>query len=45
MSTEDNRISMPPETSIPNWQGDQMDNGMAVDMLLDCEWGLYSDPI
>lgn len=26
-----------PETSVPDWQGDQMDHGTAVDMLLDCE--------
>ena len=24
-------------TSIPEWYGDQMDHGMAVDMLLECE--------
>ena len=24
-------------TSIPDWHGEQMDHGTAVDMLLDCE--------
>jgi len=30
-------LNITAETSIPDWQGDQMDNSMAVDMLLDCE--------
>ena len=30
-------LNITPETSIPDWQGDQMDNSMAVEMLLDCE--------
>ncbi len=32
-----NGLNLTPETAIPDWQGDQMDHGMAVDMLLDCE--------
>ena len=26
-----------PETSVPEWHGEQMDNGVAVDMLLQCD--------
>jgi len=30
-------LKITPGTSIPEWYGDQMDHGMAVDMLLECE--------
>ena len=30
-------LNITPETSIPEWHGEQMDHGTAVDMLLDCE--------
>ena len=32
-----NGLKITPKTSIPNWHGEQMDNGVAVDMLLECE--------
>ena len=32
-----NGLEITPETSIPQWYGDHMDHGMAVDMLLQCE--------
>ena len=32
-----NGLKITPGTSIPEWYGDQMDHGMAVDMLLECE--------
>ncbi len=32
-----NGLKISPETSIPEWYGDPMDHGMAVDMLLQCE--------
>ena len=32
-----NGLNITPETSIPQWHGEQMDNGVAVDMLLQCE--------
>jgi hypothetical protein len=30
-------LKITPETSVPQWYGDKMDNGVAVDMLLQCE--------
>ena len=30
-------LELTPQTSIPQWYGDKMDHGMAVDMLLECE--------
>ena len=30
-------LDITPETPIPQWHGEQMDDGMAVDMLLQCE--------
>ena len=32
-----NGLSITPETSVPEWHGEQMDNGVAVYMLLQCE--------
>jgi hypothetical protein len=32
-----NGLKITPETSVPQWYGDKMDNGVAVDMLLQCE--------
>ena len=32
-----NGLNITPRTSIPNWHGEKMDNGTAVDMLLLCE--------
>ncbi len=32
-----NGLDITPDTSIPQWYGDKMDHGMAVDMLLQCE--------
>ena len=32
-----NGLNITPKTSIPRWHGEQMDNGTAVDMLLQCE--------
>ena len=32
-----NGLKITPKTSIPNWHGEQMDNAVAVDMLLECE--------
>jgi hypothetical protein len=32
-----NGLKITPETSIPEWHGGQMDQGVAVDMLLQCE--------
>ncbi len=32
-----NGLKITPNTSIPNWHGEQMDNAVAVDMLLECE--------
>ena len=32
-----NGLKITPETSVPQWHGEQMDNGTAVDMLLECE--------
>jgi 5-methylcytosine-specific restriction endonuclease McrA len=32
-----NGLKITPNTSIPNWHGEQMDIGVAVDMLLECE--------
>jgi len=32
-----NGLEITPETSIPQWHGDQMDHGTAVDMLLGYE--------
>jgi len=32
-----NALVITPATSIPDWQGDQMDHSVAVDMLLACE--------
>ena len=32
-----NGLNITPETSIPQWHGEQMDHGTAVDMLLQCE--------
>ena len=32
-----NGLNITPETSIPQWHGEQMDHGTAVDMLLGCE--------
>jgi len=33
----ENGVLITPETSVPDWYGDQMDYGTAVDMLLECE--------
>jgi hypothetical protein len=30
-------LHITPETAVPQWHGEQMDNGIAVDMLLQCE--------
>jgi hypothetical protein len=30
-------LKITPETAIPHWHGEQMDNGTAVDMLLQCD--------
>jgi len=32
-----NGLNITPETSVPEWHGEQMDDGVAVDMLLQCE--------
>ena len=32
-----NGLEITPETAIPQWHGEQMDHGTAVDMLLQCE--------
>ena len=32
-----NGLNIKPETSVSEWHGEQMDNGVAVDMLLQCE--------
>jgi hypothetical protein len=32
-----NGLKITPDTAVPQWYGDQMDHGMAVDMLLQCE--------
>ena len=32
-----NGLKVTPKTSIPDWHGEQMDNAVAVDMLLECE--------
>ena len=32
-----NGLEITPETSIPQWHGEQMDDWVAVDMLLQCE--------
>jgi hypothetical protein len=32
-----NGLKITPGTAIPRWHGEQMDYGMAVDMLLQCE--------
>jgi hypothetical protein len=32
-----NGLKITPETSVPEWHGEKMDNGTAVDMLLWCE--------
>jgi hypothetical protein len=32
-----NGLKITPDTAIPQWHGEQMDNGTAVDMLLWCE--------
>ena len=33
----ENGLKITPDTSIPQWYGDNMDNSVAVDMLLQCE--------
>jgi len=30
-------FAITPGTSVPEWHGEQMDDGVAVDMLLQCE--------
>jgi len=32
-----NGLNITANTSIPEWHGEQMDHGVAVDMLLECE--------
>lgn len=32
-----NGLNITPETSIPQWHGEQMHDGVAVDMLLQCD--------
>jgi len=32
-----NGLEITPETAIPQWHGEQMDNEVAVEMLLQCE--------
>lgn len=32
-----NGLEITPDTAIPQWYGDEMDGGMAVDALLQCE--------
>jgi len=36
-NNQKNGLKITPETSIPQWYGDKMDHGVAVDMLLECE--------
>ena len=36
-ANRENGLDITPETSIPEWYGDQMDPEMAVDMLMVCE--------
>jgi hypothetical protein len=37
MRNRKNGLKITPDTSIPEWYGDPMDHGIAVDMLLECE--------
>lgn len=37
LKNRDNGLKITPDTSIPEWYGDQMDHGTAVDMLLQFE--------
>jgi hypothetical protein len=37
IANRENGLDITPETSIPEWYGDRMDNEMAVDMLIECE--------
>ncbi|MFC1778108.1 hypothetical protein ACFL3I_12340, partial [Pseudomonadota bacterium] len=30
-------LKITPDTAIPQWHGERMDNSVAVDMLLECE--------
>ena len=32
-----NGLNITPETSVPEWHGERMDNSTAVEMLLQCE--------